>query len=107
MEDIADSVTADHIVIVCLDTERKSIEALLLQVGWGERIQGIITINDLDEWYKLCLSKKYRDNLGKNLLRDVQREFDSEFPSSKGIKPFVEARGYDKIVLPPDWRIQL
>lgn len=107
MEDIVDSVTADRIVIVCLDTERESIEALLLQVGWGERIQGIITINDLDDWYKLCLSKKYRDNLGKNLLKDVQREFDAEFPSSKGIKPFVESRGYDKIVLPPDWQIQI
>jgi len=69
MEDIVDSVTADRIVIVCLDTEMESIEALLLQVGWGERIQGIITINDLDDWYKLCLSKKYRDNLGKNLLK--------------------------------------
>lgn len=107
MEDIVDSVTADRIVIVCLDTERKSIEALLLQVGWGERIQGIITINDLDDWYKLCLSKKYKNNLGKNLLKDVQREFDAEFPSSKGIKPFVESRGYDKIVLPPDWQIQI
>ena len=107
MEDIVDSVTADRIVIVCLDTERESIEALLLQVGWGERIQGIITINDLDDWYKLCLSKKYRDNLGKNLLKDVQREFDAEFPSSKGIKPFVESRGYDKIVLPSDWQIQI
>jgi type II restriction enzyme len=107
MEDIVDSVTADRIVIVCLDTERESIEALLLQVGWGERIQGVITINDLDDWYKLCLSKKYRDNLGKNLLKDVQREFDAEFPSSKGIKPFVESRGYDKIVLPSDWQIQI
>jgi len=107
MEDIVDSVTADRIVIVCLDAERASIEALLLQVGWGERIQGVITINDLDDWYKLCLSEKYRDNLGKNLLKDVQREFDAEFPSSKGIKPFVESRGYDKIVLPSDWQIQI
>lgn len=107
MEDIVDSVTADRIVIVCLDTERESIESLLLQVGWGDKIQGIITINDLDDWYKLCLSKKYRDNLGKNLLKDVRREFDCEFPSSKGIKPFVESRGYDKIVLPSDWQIQI
>lgn len=107
MEDIVDSVTADRIVIVCLDTERESIESLLLQVGWGDKIQGIITINDLDDWYKLCLSKKYRDGLGKNLLKDVQREFDCEFPSSKGIKPFVESRGYDKIVLPSDWQIQI
>lgn len=107
MEDIVDSVTADRIVIVCLDAERSSIEALLLQVGWGERIQGVITINDLDDWYKLCLSEKYKDNLGKNLLKDVQREFDAEFPSSKGIKPFVESRGYDKIILPSDWQIQI
>jgi len=107
MEDIVDSVTADRIVIVCLDTERKSIESLLLQVGWGEKIQGIITINDLDDWYRLCLSKRYRDNLGKNLLKDMQREFDAEFPSSKGIKPFVKSRGYDKIALPSNWRIQI
>lgn len=107
MEGIADSVTADHIVIVCLDTERESIEALLLQVGWGERIQGIITIDDLDDWYKLCLSEKYRDSLGKNLLTDVEREFEAEFPSSKEIKPFMHDRGYDEIVLPSDWQIQI
>src|SRR3989344_234427 len=107
MEDIADSVTADRIVIVCLDTERKSIESLLKQVGLSQRIQGIITINDLDEWYKLCLSKKYRGNLGINLLKDVQREFDAEFPSSKEIGPFMLKRGYDKIVIPPEWQIQI
>jgi type II restriction enzyme len=105
MEDIVDNVTADRIVIVCLDTERGPIEALLLQVGWGEKIQGIITINDLDDWYTLCLSKKYRNNLGSNLLADVQREFDAEFPSSKGIKPFMNSRGYEKIILPKGWEV--
>lgn len=107
MEDIADDITADKIVIVCLDTERKAIESLLKQVGWGQRIQEIITINDLDEWYKLCLNKKYCNNLGAKLLNDVQREFDAEFPSSKEIKPFVVGRKYDEIVLPPDWQIQI
>ena len=57
MEDIADKITADKIVIACLDTERERVESLLRQVGWSARIQGIITINDLDDWYKLCLSK--------------------------------------------------
>ena len=99
IEDIADNITADKIVIVCLDTERKAIESLLQQVGWGERIQGIITIGDLDEWYKLCLNKRYRNNLGANLLKDVSREFAAEFPSSKEIAPFVEKRGYDKIAI--------
>src|SRR3989339_168677 len=47
MEDIADDITSDRIVIVCIDTERETIETLLKQVGWSERIQGVITINDL------------------------------------------------------------
>lgn len=107
MEDIADDITSDRIVIVCIDTERESIEALLKQVGWSERIQGVITINDLDDWYKLCLSKKYRANLGAKLLQDVGREFAAEFPSSKKIAPFMAKRGYDKIVMPSDWQIQI
>lgn len=107
VEDIADDIAADKIVIVCLDTERKAIETLLKQVGWGGRIQGIITIDDLDDWYKLCLSKKYRAHLGAKLLQDVGREFAAEFPSSKEIEPFVRKREYDKIVLPPDWQIKI
>jgi len=107
MDDIADDITSDRIVIVCLDTERESIEVLLKQVGWSERIQGVITINDLDDWYKLCLSKKYRANLGAKLLQDVGREFAAEFPSSKEIAPFMAKRGYDKIVMPSDWQIQI
>ncbi|MBI2990330.1 MAG: HaeII family restriction endonuclease [Candidatus Magasanikbacteria bacterium] len=107
MEDIADDITSDRIVIVCIDTERETIEALLKQVGWSERIQGVITVNDLDDWYKLCLSKKYRANLGAKLLQDVGREFAAEFPSSKEIAPFMAKREYDKIVMPSDWQIQI
>lgn len=107
MEDIAGNIAAGKIVIVCLDTEREAIESLLKQVGWGERIQGIITIGDLNDWFKLCLNKKYRGNLGANLLQDVQREFAAEFPSSKEIDPFVKKRGYDKIVMPSNWQIQI
>lgn len=103
MEDIVDDTMADKIVIVCVDTEKKQIESLLKQVGWDNRIQGIVTMDDLDDWYKLCLSKKHRNNLGINLLRDVRREFDAEFPSSKEIKPFIKSRGYDKIITPAEW----
>ncbi len=102
-EDIADTITADKIVIVCLDTEREVIASLLQQVGWGKRIQGIITIGDLDDWYKLCLNTKYRNNLGAELLKDISREFAEEFPSNKEITPFMKERGYDTIVMPHDW----
>lgn len=106
MEDMVDGLTADKIVIVCVNKEKGTIESLLKQVGWGDRIQGIITIDDLDEWYNLCLSKKYRGNLGANLLKDVQREFDAEFPSSKAIGPFMKEREYDKIAVPPEWQVE-
>lgn len=104
VEDIADNVTADKIVVICIDTERKAIESLLRQVGWGQRIQGIVTIEDLDNWYKLCLNEKYRNNLGANLLKDLSREFAAEFPSTKEIGPFIKERGYNKIVMPSDWK---
>ncbi len=104
-ENIVGGITADRIVVVCLDSEKEPIETLLKQVDWGERIQGIITIDDLNDWYSLCLGKKYRADLGSKLLKDVEREFNFEFPSSDEIKPFMEKRGYDKIDLPSDWRI--
>jgi len=103
VEDIADGISADRIVIVCVDSEKQAIKTLLTQVGWGERIQGIITISDLDNWYKLCLNSKYRQTLGKNLLADVQREFNNEFPSSLEIKPFMESRNYHNMAMPKGW----
>ncbi|MBU1131437.1 HaeII family restriction endonuclease [Patescibacteria group bacterium] len=106
VENMVDEIMADKIVIVCVDKEKTSIEFLLKQVGWSDRIQGIITINDLNGWYQLCLSKKYRGNLGANLIKDIQREFDAEFPSSKEIVPFMKKRGYDKIAMPTEWKIE-
>lgn len=104
-EDIADNVAADKIVIVCLNTERNGIESLLQQLGWGEKIQGIITIDDLSDWYKLCLNKKYKNRLGSNLLKYIEREFAAEFPLSEEVDSFIKRRGYDKIAMPPDWEI--
>lgn len=80
------------------------IEALLKQVGWGSRIQGIVTISDLDNWYTLCLSKKHRKILGGTLINDVWREFQAEFPSSLEIAPFIEARQYHKL-FNKDWTV--
>jgi type II restriction enzyme len=105
VEEIAENITADRIVIVCLDAEREAIASLLKQVGWAERIQGIITLSDLDDWYKLCLSKKYRAKLGGTLLKDILREFEAEFPSSEEIEPFLKERGYVKTTLPVAWKI--
>lgn len=104
-EDITEEIVASKIIIVCLDAEKTTIETLLQQVGWGEKIQGIITANDLDDWYITCLSKKYKKNIGKDLLTDVRREFETEFPLIKEINPFVRKRGYSKIIAPKEWKI--
>lgn len=103
IEDIVDEIAADKIVIVCLDAEKTPIESLLTQVGWASRIQGIITISDLDEWYKICLSQIYKSSLGSTLLIDLQREFENEFPSGKEIKPFISKRDYDKVTFIHEW----
>ncbi|MBP9709402.1 HaeII family restriction endonuclease [Patescibacteria group bacterium] len=105
LEDIADNIMADRIVVVCRDAEKDSIEALLAQVGWHERIQGIVTLQDLSDWYVACLSKKYRSTLGKTLLSDLVREFNAEFPSGEEIGPFMEERGYQANKMPDDWEI--
>ena len=103
IEDVANGIAADRIVIVCIDSEKTAIKNLLSQVGWGEKIQGIITMNDLDQWYKICLSDKYKNNLGKNLLKDVEREFNLEFPSNSELLPFIKERGYDKLRKVGNW----
>lgn len=102
-EEIVGGIEADRIVIVCRDAEREPIEALLAQLGLNGRVQGIITLSDLDEWYKLCLSARYRDRLAATLLSDLVREFDQEFPSSATIVPFMAERHYESIVLPSGW----
>ncbi len=106
IEEIAEDIRADRIVVVCIDVEKRPIEALLKQVGWGERIQGVITLNDLDYWYTLCLSRKYLEKLGKTLLADLEREFICEFPSTEEIEPFLQERGYDTYVMPAGWEVK-
>lgn len=102
-EEIIVGIEADKIVIVCRDAERQPIEALIRQLGLGDRMQGIITLSDLHDWYTLCLSERYRDRLAHTLLTDLVREFDSEFPSSTAVEPFMKERGYDNGSPPKGW----
>ncbi len=102
-EEIVGGIEADKIVIVCRDAEREPIEVLLLQLGLNERVQGIITLSDLDQWYILCMSERYRERLAATLLSNLGREFDDEFPSSTEVDPFMRERGYDAISMPEGW----
>ncbi len=104
-EDVSDNLSADKIVLVCLDGEAEMINKIMNQLPFGSRIQGIITLSDLKHWYKLCLSKKYNKILGKQLLSDLKREFANEFPSTSAIEPFLKKRGYSAGKLEGEWKI--
>ena len=104
MGDISDTVSSDKIVIVCKDAEKSVIEIVGDQIGIGDRIQGIVTFSMLQCWYQKCLSDRFHDTLGVNLLEDLKREFNTEFPSFSNIDEFISGRGYDKIKLSNEWK---
>ena len=104
-EDVSENMTADRIVLVCLDAEAEMINRIMTQLSFSGRIQGIITISDLETWYKTCLSNKYRDTLGSRLLTDLEREFNFEFPANSTIDPFIKERGYKIETLTGEWSL--
>ncbi|MCG2723466.1 HaeII family restriction endonuclease [archaeon] len=105
-EDVSDTISADKIILVCLDAEAKTVNTVMKQLPFSSRIQGIITFSNLKEWYALCLSQKYESSLGKPLISDLKREFNSEFPTTTEIAPFLKERGYDIKQLKGKWSLQ-
>jgi len=104
IEDIAESIAAERIIIVCIDAEKEAIRSILSQIGWASRIQGIVTLNDLKNWYEICL-KKYASTMGKNILKYLKTDFRMEFPMVTEIDSFLEERGYDSEKLTCMWKI--
>jgi len=92
-DNVADSITSDQIVLICLDAERAVIQNVLAKTSTGHRFRAIITMNDLDHWYELCLTK-YSGTLGKKMLEYLKREFNAEFPSNTSMMAFMKERGY-------------
>jgi hypothetical protein len=104
--DICDGLTADRIVIVCKDSEVGVVDMVIKQLGLSERLQGLVTFNDLKTWYSNCLRGANRKSLGVELLKDFVREFTNEFPSLDGLQGFMNKRGYDKVKLSHDWAVR-
>lgn len=103
--DICDGLTADRIVIVCKDTEVSIVDAVIKQVGWADRLQGLVTFSDLQNWYGICFSPAHCKTLGASLLVDFIREFSNEFPSLDGLPGFFKKRHYEPFSLSKDWTI--
>ncbi|MFN4033593.1 MAG: HaeII family restriction endonuclease [Fimbriimonadales bacterium] len=102
-EDVAESTTAEEIVIVCRDSEADILQSVASQLG--RRIRGIIRESELKLWYQTAFSPKYAATLGLRTLSYLQREFDSEFPFcnptySENFRSFYKERGYDQLQKP-------
>ncbi|MBD5186697.1 MAG: HaeII family restriction endonuclease [Bacteroidales bacterium] len=96
-QNIVDSVSSDKIVIVCKDAEKDVINTILSQIGWGQRVQSIITESDLILWYEKALRGKYSNILAKPLLNSLAEEISLEFPSIEELPESLKKRRYDKV----------
>jgi type II restriction enzyme len=105
ISDICEGITADRIVVVCKETEMPIVDSVILQLGLRDRLQGIVTFNDLKNWYSICFSPICQKSLGETLLSDFIREFTNEFPSLDGLEGFLKKMGYNHIKLSKDWMI--
>lgn len=98
-EEIVSSVTADRIVIICKNVERKVILSLLNQIGWKSRIQAIVTETDLLNWYEKALRGEHSELLGDKILEILNNEIQVEFPTTENqeFENFYNGRGYNKL----------
>jgi hypothetical protein len=98
-ENVVTSIRSDKIIIVCKSAEKNVIKSILSQIGWQSRIQSIITLDDLDSWYKRALRGIYSDKLGDKVLSILANEIKNEFPSvgNDDFQKFKKTRGYDKL----------
>lgn len=102
---IIDQIEGDHIVIVCRDADKATIEVILKQISWGRRIQGIVTEDDLVAWYEKCLRGTFAADLGQRLLDLLVVHFKKEFPQVETLIEFLQERSYTTIDPPDLWKI--
>ncbi len=96
-DDIVDETSADRILIVCKDSEKEPIEKVCGQIGYGARVQGVITQSHLIQWYENALRGKFSKTVGSTLIESLKTEFQVEFPYSTTYSEFFNKRGYNKI----------
>ncbi len=99
---ISQQMAPARMVIVCKSAEADLIRSVLAQAG--VTIDGIITQDDLESWYSLCLTR-HSAQLGRMLLHTLKTEFLQEFPHVGELDDFLEARGYRREALTGKWVI--
>ena len=104
-KEIVNQVESDHIVIVCKNNDAEVIRIITQQIGWGQRVRGIVTESQLVEWYTRCLSEPFIKELGTPLLAQLKDGFFAEFPQTNAIIEFLQQRQYPNLDNYSLWRI--
>ena len=102
-EELAESVVAsalsDRVIIICKDSEEKTILSLLTQIGWRAKIQTIITEAELLLWYEKALRGELGSLMGNRILDLIREEIALEFPATNStlFATFMHNRQYDQL----------
>jgi type II restriction enzyme len=107
MVDICNGVRADQLIVVCKTSEADAIQSLIEQIGLAEKLRGIITKNDLENWYNKCFQQQYRDTVGQGVIDSIIEEMKLEFPLavSESFETFFTERSYTGDILIDDWTV--
>ena len=98
IEDISSAISADRIIIVCKESEKDVLVSVLKQFGSANRIQSVITEDELDAWYEKALRGQSSELIGDKILQRLANEIKVEFPSTTSeFDDFFKERGYDRL----------
>ena len=103
VNDITREITADRIIIVCKECEKNVLVSVLQQFGSANRIQSVITEDELEVWYEKALRGQSAELLGGKVLQRLESEFKAEFPSTTEFPKFFTERGYNQLSLTDVW----
>ena len=106
IEDISSAISADRIIIVCKESEKDVLISVLKQFGSANRIQSVITEDELDAWYERALRGQSSNLIGNKILQRLANEIKVEFPSTTSeFDDFFNSRGYHHLASVDFWQV--
>ena len=106
VEDITSGISADRIIVICKECERDVLVSVLKQFGSTNRLQSVVTEEELETWYEKAMRGQSSELIGDKVLQRLADEIKVEFPSvTSGFDDFFKARGYDRLSSADFWEI--
>ena len=105
-EDITSGISADRIIVVCKECEKNVLVSVLKQFGSTNRLQSVVTEEELETWYEKALRGESAELIGDKVLQKLADEIKVEFPSVTSVfDDFFKERGYDRLSSTDMWEV--